>query len=599
MRQGHGLAASSWNHVVSGLWLGLAVGLASGLLSVTAHVYLDLGLRLNAVREITSAVVRDVLGAMLLCLALALVVSCARLLGRHGRWLAWLVAGLGAAALLQLALTAADRLSLGPAERLGAVVASAVALVAGLRGGDSRRLGAWWAMPALLVVLLLVVADQRFSAAAARRAAGRPNVLVLLVDALRPDHLGCHGYRRDTSPTIDGLARRGMRFTNVIAPSNKTRTTMPSVWTGLWPSRHGVFRREDVLSPRFTTVAERLVEAGYRTAAFCPNPSLDRIFGHGQGWETYDDDFSLPIHGDEPAWLRFETAERIHERALAWLDGADDRPFLMWLHYRDVHGPYVPPPTHEGRFPLPPTPRPLTPEEREALPAYLTRSHDGDDLNTYLAHYDAEIRYTDDRISELLGELDRRGVLDQTIVIVTADHGEAFLEHGQWSHGVGLHAEEVRVPLIVTGGDVVTGVSGDVVSLVDLFPTILQLAGAPVPPSDGYTLLPVLTGRAERHGRRFALSEADDGDTHLQRAWTEGRHRLLASWATGSVKLFDVVSDPGELVDLAGREPEIGGRLWERMRELVRQLDVTGRATATADVDDALREQLEALGYVK
>jgi arylsulfatase len=425
------------------------------------------------------------------------------------------------------------------------------------------------------------------------RSAPPPNVILLLIDAQRADHLSAYGYARPTSPTLDALATRSVRFTHAVAPSNRTGTSMPSIWTGLLPSRHGVFRNRQVLAPRFTTAAEVLRERGYRTGAWCPNPSLDWSFGYGQGWEVYDD----KILGDDrmlPRWKRFETASTINTRFLAWLDQAPDRPFLAWLHYRDVHGPYLPPPPYDQTF-RPETTRPLTTLEVMARPRYLTLPGDGNDLEHYRAQYDGEIRYTDDRIKDLLAELDRRGVLAHSVVIVTADHGEAFLDHGQWDHDVSLYEEEVHVPLIIARPGGTPRVVDRVVTTIDLFPTILELTGAPVPGNDGESLIPLLEGseKAYRRERVYSESRAPGG---IQRAVRDGTWKLIST-PSKPPALYDLASDPGETRDRAADERVRADNLARELRAMVERMQNAGAKIAPIDAE--LRRRLESLGYGK
>jgi arylsulfatase A-like enzyme len=439
-----------------------------------------------------------------------------------------------------------------------------------------------------LVVTLL-------SVAAAPRAFSAPplNVILLLIDAQRADHLSSYGYSRPTSPTLDALAVRSVRFTHAVAPSNRTGTSMPSIWTGLLPSRHGVFRTGQVLAERFTTAAEILRERGYRTGAWCPNPSLNRSFGHGQGWDVYDD----KIIGDAsvlPPWKRFETASTINKRFLAWLDQAPERPLLAWLHYRDVHGPYLPPPPYDQTFP-PDMTRPLTGSELRKRPAYLNLPNDGNNLDYYRAQYDGEIRYTDDRIKDLLAELDRRSVLARSVVIVAADHGEAFLDHGQWQHDVTLYEEEVHVPLIIARPGESARIVERVVSTIDLFPTILELAGAPVPENDGESLIPLIEGREQAYHRRRAYSESR-APRGIQRALRDGTWKLI-SVPGKPLALYDLASDAGETRDRIYDEPVRADQLARELRAMAERTQ-SHNANA-APINTNLRRQLESLGYGK
>lgn len=454
-------------------------------------------------------------------------------------------------------------------------------------------------MPRTPLVSALLLSTAAALGGCAREEPASPSVLVIVVDALRADHVGAHGYARDTTPALDALAARGVLFERAVSPSNQTRSSMPSIWTGLLPSRHGVFRRDDVVREELTTLAEILRGRGWATAAWCPNPSLDRSLGHSQGFELYEDR-DLQPRVTEPAWEGFETARPITDRFLAWLDeGRRGRPYLAWLHYRDVHGPYLPPPSHSELFEG--EPRPLTPEEIAARPEYLTLPGEPEDLSRYVALYDGEARYTDDHVARILAELERRGELESTWVIVTADHGEGFLEHGTWDHGVSLFEEELQVPLVVAGPGLEPRRVGEVVSTLDLFPTLLELLGLPVPENDGESLVPLLEGRPG-YLRDAALSEAPSGTDDVARALRAGDWKLIADWRSRSVGLFDLASDPAETVNrfedpAAASERE---RLWARLRDLGRELEAARQVDAPkAELSEELRENLESLGYVR
>lgn len=427
----------------------------------------------------------------------------------------------------------------------------------------------------------------------------RSNLIVIVIDAQRADRLSAYGAPRETSPAIARLAAGGVRFTRAMAPSNRTGTSMSSIWTGQLPSRHGVFRRGEVLRDDFVTVAEALRANGYRTGAWCPNPSLHRRFGLSQGWDVYDDEI-VRWHSDV-GWKRFETASTINKRALAWIDQDPQTPFLAWLHYRDVHGPYLPPPPFDQFFPSEPK-RPISFLDRLLRPDYLTLANDGDDLGHYLAQYDGETRYTDGRIDEFLAELARRDLLTRSVIVLTADHGEAFLDHGQWNHDVTLYEEELHVPLVIVRPGAPAGVVTQLVSTVDLYPTLLTLAGVAAPASDGASLLPLLdAGDGARHRpHAFAESMIKRWWGGMQRSVRRDDTKVIVSewdfWPWRRAELYDLAADPRELHDLSWREPG-------QTRELVGVLDaqlatMAGSASAAAaPLDGGLKRKLEALGY--
>jgi arylsulfatase A-like enzyme len=430
-------------------------------------------------------------------------------------------------------------------------------------------------------------------------AATPPNILFLLVDAQRADHVSSYGYPRATTPTLDALAARGVRLTTAMAPSNRTGTSMPSIWTGLLPSRHANFRRGDVLDEGFTTVAELLRARGYRTAAWCPNPSLDGRFRIGQGFDLYRS--GNPGWKATREWRRWETAKFINKRALQWLDRDRDRPFFAWLHYRDVHAPYAPPPPFDRKFAgaaetmLPWLSARITPADRGRADAALAH---------LVARYDGDVRYTDHQIAQLLAALERRGLLERTVVVVTADHGDAFLEHGQLGHDQTLYEEELHVPLIVVRPGEIPRVVDDLVSTMDLFPTLLELAGVPAPASDAVSLVPLLDGRTVPRHRDHAFAESRMriwGWGGRQRAIREGDWKLIVYdwywWPFDDVELFDLRADPHEHRDLAGREPQRVRALRATLDGAIARAAAGARRADSAPLDPQLRQRLEAIGY--
>jgi arylsulfatase len=578
---------------VIGLWAGLLAGLAAGAAGILGNGYLGEGLTLNAVKTSAAALARAVLAAVLLVPAAGAIWSLLHRLRGAARLALYL--------LVMVALfVIGDGLDLEDTWWVAeweVWTAATLVLLLPLRHRWPRP-PIWAGAVPLAILAALHMAEARMVSARIAQPAGRPNIVLLLVDALRPDHMSVYGYDRPTTPTMGRLAARGVLFARAVSPSNKTRTTMPSLWTGLYPSRHGMFTLRDRLPARHTTAAERLREAGYRTAAFCPNPNLDRSVGHAQGWDRYDDRGLRPERFEGPPWQRYETAAKIHERVLQWIDRDPDRPFLAWLHYRDVHGPYVPPPPYDTLF-TSGSPRSLTPEERAGRNKYLNLENDGNDLNTYIDRYDGEIRYTDERISEFLEALEARGLAGRTVLILTADHGEAFLDHGLWNHGDTLHEEQIHVPLIIAGPGVAPRVEGQVVSTLDIFATMLDLAGLPIPRNDGASLVPILAGGAPRGGSGRAFAEGISREENRQWAVREGDWKLVLDDQAGKLELFNLAADPGERRDRLAEEPEVTERLLAELEAFVERVggDLLPRAEE-AEVDEELMRRLESLGYV-
>lgn len=433
-----------------------------------------------------------------------------------------------------------------------------------------------------------------------------PNVLILVIDALRPDHLGCYGYTHDTSPTIDALARRGVLFTDATSLSSYTRAAVPSIFASVHPGAHGVLsqgKKVEMLSDEYKTLAETLKERGYVTAAFTPNPSLQRAFNFDQGFDLYDDEFQIAVRGTP----NHETASRINERTLQWLRANREKPFFAYLHYRDVHAPYVPPPPYDRMFEKPGAGRPLTEGEYKTQPPDIRKPRRFRDLDSYIEQYDGEIRYTDDHLARLLETLSKEGFLEHAVIFLTADHGESFLEHGSWTHGTGLYEELTRVPLLmVLPGDKHAGKRVEVpVQTIDLYPTLLEFLDAKAPPEiQGRSLFEAIEGKADRD--RPVFGEALVGRGHRPRNFGQfvsvrtGGWKLIYNRWSRSGELYNLSQDPDETRNLLDQERERAKAL---LRLIIAQDRETARRSHRAEGQEPLPEDvvegLRSLGYVR
>lgn len=433
-----------------------------------------------------------------------------------------------------------------------------------------------------------------------------PNVLILVIDALRPDHLGCYGYALPTSPAIDGLARRGVLFADATSLSSYTRAAVPSIFASVHPGAHGVLnqgKEVEVLSDEYKTLAETLKERGYATAAFVPNPSLHRAFNFDQGFDLYDDDFQIGVRGAQ----EYETARRINERTLRWLRANPEKPFFAYLHYRDVHAPYVPPPPYDRMFDRPGAGRPLSEAEYRTQPPDVRRPRRFRDLDSYVEQYDGEIRYTDDHLARFLETLSKEGFLDNTVIFLTADHGESFLEHGSWTHGTGLYEELARVPLLLVlpGGKHAGRRVEAPVQTTDLYPTVLDLLDAEVPPElQGRSLFEAVEGRADPG--RPVFGEALVSRGHRPRSFgpfvavRAGGWKLIYNRRSRSGELYHLKEDPAEARNLVDREPERARDLLRLIAEHDREnAQRSHRAAGQEPLPEDVLEGLRALGYVR
>ena len=250
------------------------------------------------------------------------------------------------------------------------------------------------------------------------------NVLVFLIDALRADHLGCYGYDRDTSPTIDLFAKESVRFTHVTAQASWTRPSVASLLTSTYPNLHGAEDRPDVMRGNLPALATALGAAGYETQCFMTNPNCLPIWGTGRG-------FSRFVDADSMKWLEADDAKAVN-RVMDALENVAGRPWFFYVHVMGPHEPYIPKPSFDTKF----TPRAPTATQDEKVMRDM-------------ALYDGKIAYADAQFGRLLADLKARGLYDKTLIVLLSDHGEQFMEHGDTSHGKSLYQEEIHVPLMV------------------------------------------------------------------------------------------------------------------------------------------------------
>lgn len=443
----------------------------------------------------------------------------------------------------------------------------------------------------------VMAGEQGLAAARPAVAAERPNVLLITVDTLRADHLSSYGARPGQTPTLDRLAVEGARFVWAFAQQPNTNGQHASLFTGTYPATHGVrVHMVDRLPADLPTLAEVLQAAGYATAGIYSWISLEPAFsGLERGFAVYQgyvlnrpevltdgrmqylaatvrrltEYVAVVRTADLVLQASHGLEDRIDGRAdvttdaaLQWLQQGR-RPFFLWVHYFDPHYPYTPPPPYDRQF------DPDYTGDLDGSLATIRRLRPGvalaaRDRAHLLALYDGEVAFTDAQIGRLVATLATSGLLDQTIVIVTGDHGESFGEHDAWLHGTTLYNTEVHVPLLVrypariTPGTVVTApVQG-----IDIMPTVLDLLGLPVPPTvEGRSLVPLLTGASDG-GDREAISQTPD-DRFL--AIARDGWKLILDQATGRPWLYHLASDPAETRDLAADYPQIVRWLEDRL----------------------------------
>lgn len=450
----------------------------------------------------------------------------------------------------------------------------------GVKRAQTRRLTA--GVGRLVVVALLIVAGvgcrgDSSPAPPATPTVAEPsearshNVILVTIDTLRLDRVSSYGSDRVDTPNMDSFASEGVRFANAASTVPFTLPAHSSILTGLYPPGHGV--RENVgytLDGAVPTLAEVLSDGGWSTAGFVSAFVLDRRWGIGRGFDHYFDDFDLSDFETPNLGSVQRSGDVTIAEAIRWLDQRpQDRPFFIWLHLYDPHDPYEPPEPFASMHPDRP--------------------------------YDGEVAYTDSLVGEFRQALEDRGLLDSSLVILTADHGEGLGDHGESSHGFFLYDTTIHVPLIVRlpsaahGGRVVESA----VSHVDLLPTILDAVGVRAPDVvHGESLLPMIEGD-ETNLDRGVYSESLYPLLHYGwsplRALRTGNQKLIDA---PRPEVYDLPVDRGEEHDLSTARPVVLEELKIQLAELRTEIEDDGPAAGSSpDLDPETLAQLQALGY--
>ena len=417
--------------------------------------------------------------------------------------------------------------------------------------------------------LLILVAALAWSATR-NRTRKRPNLLFVSIDTLRADHLGTYGWSRPTSPSLDAFAAKGVVFENAQSSSSWTLASLATLMTSLLPSTHRCEKDSSRLDPSYATLAEILRDAGYDTAIVASHQFLNAGHGLQQGFTRVDtrilqDDYSI-------------TSPQVTDWGVQWLEDKaaanDGVPWFLWLHYFDPHAPYL---AHEGVSENFGTSQPI-------------------DL------YDGEIAFTDRHLGRLFETFERLGFADDTVVVVVADHGEEFGEHGHNGHGYDLHEEVVHVPLVFRVPGLAARRVPDLVPTVDVFPTLLELCGARAPNEiEGRTLMPLLRGEPDApreacsedrwmFGSDIACLRRGDWKYIDSKRLEDGQRQML----------FDHSADRSEKDDQLAKQPAQATDLRAGLRariERARALGAGYERHATSDLTPSERGVLKSLGY--
>ncbi len=427
--------------------------------------------------------------------------------------------------------------------------------------------------------------------------AGPPNVIVISVDTLRPDHLGCYGYPAPTSPNIDRLMESAVRFDRAVSAIPSTTPSFCTAMTGAYPHTHGSLQNGVPLRPGVETLAEVFGKNGYHTAAFVSSFTVsNESSGLARGFDIFDDD----LEGLE------RSSERTNERVFQFLDRLPRGSLFLWIHYFDPHAPYV---EHPG-IPVEkfaagwPGPVDMMEDAVVPLPPWV---ESGKGLAYYGMCYDGEIAFVDGQIGILLDELRTRGLLNRALVVFLADHGESF-DHGLYCrHGPFIYDSSVRIPLgfVFPEGRFAGRTVEAVVENVDVAPTICDFLDIPPPDdSEGKSLLPLLSQAGESDGEAFIQRRHYSGSHREKRLGLP--HRLYALrtrfWKylrsdEGDEELYDLAEDPGELHNLARIDTIRAKEMGERLGRWIEQAEVG--APEDVPLDRETQNRLKSLGYLQ
>ena len=441
-----------------------------------------------------------------------------------------------------------------------------------------------------------------------------PNIILILVDTLRADYLGSYGFEGDISPAIDRMAAESIIFTRSISQAPWTKPSIASLFTSLSPETHrvvdvdgrywrdvGGIQKTSALPEDAVTLAEALNENGYQTAGWSGNGWIIDELGFSQGFEVYN----APPEGGKNIF----DAANLLKPAWKWLQNRDDeRPFFMYLHFMDTHGPWRwsqedwdllnQSPSLGGDFTM-------TPDQKRRGKGFL-RFMAGRDLTynrrIWRATYSAGVRVFDRRLGLFLDNLRESGLLDNTLLVFTSDHGEELLDHGWWGHGHNLFVEGLRVPLMIRlpGGQSAGRRIDETVSLIDVMPTLLSAAGVDDPPPDmqGHDLWRVVQGDDPETIPGWAMAGGVK-ESSKRVSLQNNTHKMIWEFPDGPMVLFDLLRDPAETTDVSLQNKDVADRMASRIAQTL--VDLKARGTLQQKESPLSEEEIErlrSLGYI-
>jgi arylsulfatase A-like enzyme/Flp pilus assembly protein TadD len=433
--------------------------------------------------------------------------------------------------------------------------------------GDARAPVRWLCVtPLLFLVSCHSSNNQDVSAKKNAQPLRRPNLLLVTIDTLRADRLGCYGYSKIETANLDRVAREGALFENAITHTPLTAPSHASMFTGMYPTVHKVRDTGGfILHASHQTLAEILRQQGWDTAAFVGSSVLEKHFGFNHGFAVYDDEMPKSDARKMPGESAERRAGDVVDRAIAWLAPQSGRPFFLWVHVFDPHSPYDPPSPFREK--------------------YLGRPYDG------------EVAYTDQQLGRLFAAVAQKAPPENTLIAVLSDHGESLSEHGEYSHGVFLYDSTLRIAFLLAGPGVPAGVRvKQQARAIDLLPTLLELMGRRAPESlQGTSLTPTFAGKEAP----TSWSYVETLFPKLNMGWAELRGIRTNQWKyirAPKSELYDLVRDPAETTNVIGSNPKEVQQLEANLKAVAG--GEGGDKVETTMVDQHTMEKLKSLGYL-
>ena len=456
-----------------------------------------------------------------------------------------------------------------------------------------------------------------------------PNIILLTIDTLRADRLGCYGFERPITPNIDRLAAAGIRFENAITGGSWTQAAFPVILTSTYASMYGGCLGP--LSPARPSPIEALANNGYRTGGFTTSPLLSKTYGYDRGFTHFEEldpgeseSFLKRMKGGQKLLRRpathavasrlglttrpsrtYASAAELLGRARAWIEGAQS-PFFAWAHLMDVHWPY-----HREE---------LLRDAGEIAQAWRDLGHmhranwrgervDDDQRRHYLQLYENAVVYTDAQIGSFLAYLESSGRMDDTVVLIVSDHGEEFFERRHWGHfEANLYDEIVRVPFILYLPDHLRASfpAGRAIQrqvrLLDIMPTVMELSETPGPPGlEGESLTPLWNGHQEAYAAGYAISEKWRPEWQIVAVRTNEFKYIWDSKHPDRPELYDLIGDPAELINLIDAHPRQARRSEQIVKAHLERFAAESpqELAAEPELDEKLMRRLRSLGYVE